>query len=296
MASTVPQADAAPAPRVSRLVQTEHESFLRHRRFQWLKISTVLCLVVIVGYFAADVEPRPNGGSWYGYTLGTIGAGLIVWLSLLGIRKRAMTAGKWSLKAWTSAHVYLGLSLIVVATLHTGFQLGWNVHTLAYVLMLLVIFSGIFGIYVYASLPQALSNNREEMTQVQMIEGIQSLDRQLHEAAQPLARGNADLVITALEEDPFGFGIWRRLSGRYPDCATARAIEGLSLAEMRGGDDPAIDRVEKLLIRRQSQLARMRRHLKLKAMLEVWLYVHVPATIALLAALFAHIFSVFFYW
>jgi hypothetical protein len=296
MASTAPPTEPAAPPRVSRLVQTTHEGFLKHARFRWLKIATVLCLVAIVGYFAADVEPRPNGGTWYGYTMGTIGAGLIVWLSLLGIRKRAMTAGKWSLKAWTSAHVYLGLSLIVIATLHTGFQLGWNVHTLAYVLMMLVILSGAVGIYFYATLPQALSNNREEMTQPQMIEAVQALDRQLHDAAQPLARGQADLVITALEQDPFGFGIWRRLTGRYPDCATAKAIEGLSLAEMRGAGDPALDKVQKLLIRRQSNLARMRRHLKIRAMLEVWLYVHVPATIALLAALFAHIFSVFFYW
>ena len=58
---------------------------------------------------------------------------LIVWLAMLGIRKRAITRGRWSLKAWTSAHVYLGLALIVIGTLHTGFQFGWNVHTVAYV-------------------------------------------------------------------------------------------------------------------------------------------------------------------
>lgn len=293
MASASP-ADEAEAPRPSRIVQTSHEGFLRHRRFRWLKISAAVCLVAIVGYFAADVEPRPNGGSWYGYTLGTIGALLIVWLALLGIRKRAMTAGKWSLKAWTSAHVYLGLSLIVIATLHTGFQLGWNVHTLAYALMMLVIASGIFGIVVYAYLPQALSSNREEMTQGQMVESIEALDRQLHDAAQPLARAQADLVVAALADDPFGGGLWRRLSGNYPDCATARAIEGLSRAGAQA--DPAAGKVEKLLIRRQSQLMRLRRHLRIRALLEVWLYVHVPATIALLAALTAHIISVFFYW
>ncbi len=293
---TEPAAEAAATPRPSRLVQTSHEGFLRHARFRWLKIAAVLSLAAIVGYFAADVEPRPNGGSWYGYLLGTIGALLIVWLSLIGIRKRAMTPGKWSLKAWTSAHVYLGLSLIVVATLHTGFQLGWNVHTLAYGLMLLVIASGVFGIVVYANLPQALSNNREQMTQRQMIEAVQALDRQLQDAAQPLGRGQADLVIAALAEDPFGGGISRRLSGRYPGCATARAIEGLGLADARGAGDPASDKVVKLLIRRQTQLARIRRHLRIRALLEIWLYVHVPATFALIAALFAHILSVFFYW
>ncbi|MGB3377278.1 MAG: hypothetical protein WBA55_00750, partial [Allopontixanthobacter sediminis] len=114
---------------------SDHESFLSHRNMRWLKVALVLCLVTIVSYFWIDVTPRHNGGSWYGYTLGTIGALLIVWLSLLGIRKRNISAGRWSLKAWTSAHVYLGLALIVIGTLHTGFQLGWNVHTLAYSLM-----------------------------------------------------------------------------------------------------------------------------------------------------------------
>ncbi len=272
---------------------SSHEGFLRHGRFRWLKIATVLCAVSLVAYLAADVEPRPNGGSWIGYTLGTIGAGLIVWLSLLGIRKRAITPGRWSLKAWTSAHVYLGLSLIVVATLHTGFQLGLNVHTLAYALMMLVILSGIFGIWVYATLPSALSNNREEMTQGQMVDAIKALDRQLNDAAQPLGRAEADLVLAALSEDPFGHGLWRRLSGNYPDCATQAALERLALS---GTSSAETERVEKLLVRRKAQLERLRRHMRLKAMLEVWLYVHVPATMALLAALLAHIISVFFYW
>ena len=115
---------------------------------------------------------------------GTIGAGLIVWLALLGIRKRAMTRGRWSLKAWTSAHVYLGLALIVIGTLHTGFQFGWNVHTLAWVLMMLVIVSGIYGISVYAMLPQGLRDSRSEMTGPQMIEAVRQ-PRQADPASPP---------------------------------------------------------------------------------------------------------------
>jgi len=275
---------------------SDHEGFLRHAKFRWLKIAVFLCVLSLIGYFGADVKPRPNGGSWMGYTLGTIGALLIVWLTLLGYRKRHMTRGAWSLKAWTSAHVYLGLSLVVVATLHTGFQFGWNVHTLAYALMMFVILSGIWGISAYATLPAALSNNREQMTQGQMLDALRAIDRQLHEAAQPLDRHYADLVLAALEQDPFDGGLRARLSGRYRHCATRAAADGFTHAAMAGARDPAIERVESLLQRRLSQLDRVRRHLRIRALLEVWLYVHVPATFALLAALTAHIVSVFYYW
>lgn len=223
---------------------------------------------------------------------------LILWLTLLGIRKRAMTPGRWSLKAWTSAHVYLGLSLIVIATLHTGFQFGWNVHTLAYALMMLVIVSGIYGISVYVAVPAALSNNREEMTQTQMVDALRALDRQLHDAAQPLNQYQADLVQASLAQDPFGGGLIARLSGRYPRCATQRTFD--QIRERTGprpdlGDDP-LERIDALLERKIAMLAQLRRHLRLRALLEIWLYVHVPATFALIAALTAHIISVFFYW
>ena len=272
---------------------SDHESFLVHRRMRWFKIAVVVSIVAILGYALADVKPRPNGGSWYGYILGTIGALLIVWLSLLGVRKRAMTAGGWSLKAWTSAHVYLGLSLVVIATLHTGFQFGWNVHTLAYGLMMLVIFSGIYGIVVYSMLPTSLSNNRREMTKREMVESLAAIDRQLEQAAQPLGRGESDLVIAALEQDPFGYGVWTRLSGHYRKCRTEAAIAAFS--DVRNKTE-AEDRVRALLGKRIAQLQQIRRHLRLEAMLEVWLYIHVPATIALLGALTAHIVSVFYYW
>ena len=308
MASKAPDTSSAkpkgakPARRRAAQVERErgglHSSFLSYARFRWLRISLTLSALAILGYMLIDVTPRPNGGSWYGYTLGTIGALLILWLTALGVRKRKMTSRAWSLKAWTSAHVYLGLSLIVIATLHTGFQLGWNVHTLAYVLMMLVIASGIWGIAAYATLPAALSNNRDERTQAQMLEDVRSLDRQLHEAAQPLPADIAAIVSRSLEQDPFSGSLWSRLSGRYPRCATRRA-----LAELRRftGDQPDLgndpmEKVDVLLTRKLSALGRLRRHLKIKSLLEIWLYVHVPMTFALIAALSAHIISVFFYW
>lgn len=280
----------------------EHESFLAHKNFRWLKVALVGTVLTAAGYVMADIRPRPNGGSWYGYTLGAIGALLIVWLAWLGVRKRRMTPGNWSLKGWTSAHVYLGLLLAVIGTFHTGFQLGYNVHTLAWTLMMLVIVSGIYGITVYSTLPEKLSANRGEMTREQMVESLAGIDRQLEAAAQPLSREDADSVIAVIEHDPFRAGVWARLRGSQRHDPIARALAHISTSRAWSQDNATQDdnsaqqRVRALLGRRESQVAQIRRHMKVKALLEIWLYIHVPLTIALIAALIAHVISVFYYW
>lgn len=298
MASLFSRKDDSAFAEIEQRRSASHESFLAHRAYFWARVAAFLGLFVVLTYVLVDVEPRHNGGSWYGYTLGTVGAGLIVWLAWLGIRKRRPTPGSWSLKAWTSAHVYLGLSLAIIGTMHTGFQLGWNVHTLAWVLMMLVIISGAYGITVYATLPQALSENRREMTREQMIESLATIDRQLAAAAQPLMREDADRVIAALEQDVFAAGILARFSGPGRNDATRRALRHISTgrAHDQGPDDLDQQKVRSLLGKRAAQIDQIRRQMQVKALLEVWLYVHVPLTIALLAALVAHIVSVFYYW
>ena len=269
-----------------------HESFLRHGNFRWAKAAGGLVLFALVGYLFFSVPPRPYGGTWFGYTLGSIGAGLIVWLALLGIRKRRINPGNWSLKAWTSAHVYLGLALVVVATLHSGFHFGLNVHTLAYALTLLVVLSGMFGVAAYATLPKALAASREELTQPQMVDALRAIDRQLDEAAQPLSHDDAEWVVVSLAEQPFKDGLRTRLAGAPRRSPTRVA---LAMLGERDRDGPR-QRVAALLARRLTQLERIRHQQRLRALLEVWLYIHVPATVALLAALSAHVISEFYYW
>lgn len=208
-----------------------HEGFLSHHNMFWGKLSAALALALVALYIFVPLPGTHFGSSWLGYALGTVGALLILWLTMLGVRKRAITPGRWSLKAWTSAHVYLGLCLTVIGTLHSGFHFGWNVHTLAWALMLLVIGSGVFGIWVYATLPRALSANRYDeegaITEKQMIEALRSLDRQIHDAAQPLDPQSAALVNQSLDEDPFAGNFWNRLTGNYPKCATRHAAAEL---------------------------------------------------------------------
>jgi hypothetical protein len=50
------------------------------------------------------------------------------------------------------------------------------------------------------------------------------------------------------------------------------------------------------MTRKSMLIDRIRRDLRFRALMRVWLVLHVPLSFALLAAVIAHIISVFYYW
>jgi hypothetical protein len=197
-----------------------------------------------------------------------------------------------------SAHVYFGLALLVIVTLHTGFHVGWNVHTLAYALMCVVIASGMLGVFCYMRYPRLMTENRGGMTMQQMIGTIATLDEQLRVAAMPLDETTAMVVERAVETSAIGQSLWRQLTRRYPGCTTAAAIVHLDAIadDVPAALEEAWSQVRVLLDEKSSLLTRVRRDVSYKAMIDFWLLLHVPLSFMLLAALFAHIVSVFFLW
>ncbi|MSP50898.1 MAG: hypothetical protein EXQ91_00665 [Alphaproteobacteria bacterium] len=274
-----------------------HESILVYRHFRYLKWAVTLTVVAILAYvFHTPGEPA-NGGTWLGYTLGGIGAGLIFWLAWFGMRKRDYAKPTGKLEDWLSAHIYLGLSLIFIATLHSGFQFGWNVHTLAYVLMMLVIASGAFGLYAYIRYPRLMTDNRRGTTLDAMIVEMAEADREIRELAAKMSDEIRDLVFDAIDNTTIGGGVRRQLepgrSGR-----TVAAIDKVRSAFASGARDQTETsrRLISLLTRKNELVVRARNDVMYKAMMDVWLYVHVPLSFALLVALVAHVIAVFFYW
>jgi hypothetical protein len=275
-----------------------HESFLVYARFRYLKIACAAASVSLLLYLVDSPYGSRYGGSWAGYTLGTAGALLILWLMWFGYRKRLYLKDQGNLVAWLSAHVYLGLSLLVIATLHTGFHLGWNIHTLAYVLMCLVIASGAFGVYSYVRYPRVMTENRHGTTMPQMLSRIATLNDQLRTAAISVDDRTAALVECAVATTSIGGSFWRQLSGHYPNCATAAALTGIVEIPMNATPQLAVAmrQLRVLLDEKGQLLTRARQDIRYKAMMDIWLYFHVPLSFALLAALLAHVVAVFYLW
>jgi hypothetical protein len=311
-----------------------HEGFLVYAQFRYLKVALLLCIACIVGYVWYDPPGGRSGGTWAGYALGTVGALLIVWLAWLGIRKRRYRSNLGSVRGWASAHVYLGLSLIVIGTLHCAFQFGWNVHTVAYVLMCGVILSGIYGIVAYMHYPPLITDNRTQGTRDAWLAELEELNDQSLKLADAIDPEIHRVMVRSVERARIGGGLREQLfgprdpnrgqvnqlqetlqhkldnskaKGKTAGSTKATAADRMMSTEIfmagqlagvdrAAQDSERVQRLLDLLARRRDLAGRINRDIRLQARMQIWLYVHVPMTFALLAALIAHIVSVFLYW
>lgn len=275
-----------------------HYSILEYARFRWFKAAIVLSVLAAAAYLWHEPPLKPYGGTWLGYSLGTVGAALILWLLWYGVRKRRYRSRSGTVQGWLSAHVYLGTALVVIVTLHTGFELGWNVHTLAYVLMLAVIVTGLYGVVVYLRVPRAMTENLGEDSLDSLVLRIADLDREMRDKALSLPDRLFALVDGSIAGTRLGGSFLRLVTGRDPQCPTAAAVRDWPrVARGIAGVTAHLDKdVYGLLLQKQQMLERARRDLQHKAVLDLWLYFHVPLAFMLLAALVAHVVAVFIYW
>jgi len=309
-------------------------SFLTHGEFRYLKLAVGVTLAAIAAYVGYEPIGGRNGGTWVGYGLGGLGAAIILMLLWYGVRKRRFKSTWGTVRGWLSAHVYFGLALVVIATLHCAFEFGWNIHTLAYVLMVAVVVSGIYGVYVYRRYPQLMTANRTGISPQAMLDEIGSLEQQAVEIADQIDDATHQVVLRSIGNSAVGGGILTQLRGGRPRKAekedkraqsyledknrtltqdleeikqreadrimhaesTMSFVAG-QLAEAEPGQKVTeIRQLMDILSRRRQLVRRLNQDIQHRALLQFWLAIHVPLSIALLGALAAHIVAVFTYW
>ena len=285
------------------------QTFLNHAKGRYFWLALLFASICLGVYLYHDPAQTPNGGTWLGYTLGTIGALMILWLLYLGKRKRNFAEGWGTVRGWVSAHVYLGTSLLIVATLHTGFQFGMNIHTLAYVLMCLVIFSGFYGVWAYRTYPAARNGLKRSRTLDDIFVQLEEGDVLIKRQASGLSSDIRGLINSALERTQIGGGIFAQIT------ASDRSMVVIDGAVLKNPDQqPVVDWLVKRLSNatgdesrklanlvrdygaRQKLLRIIRTDIRMHGLQEIWLLFHVPLSFGLIAVLLAHILSVFIYW
>lgn len=130
-----------------------------HRR--WF-IATVLATAAAVVWYGWEATGRtrwPGGSSLVGLTFGVLAGGIILFESLLGLRRTQLfRTARWlgSAQLWMKAHIWLGLLAVPLVVMHSGLKWGGWLSTLVAGSFALVTASGVFGWLMQNLIPRWL--------------------------------------------------------------------------------------------------------------------------------------------
>lgn len=273
-------------------------SFLTYRGGRWFWISTLSAVGLTAHYLDYSSSTVAYGGTTIGLLYGVAGSLIIGMLMYLGIRKRTYTSGVGTLQGWVSAHVYLGLLTLVLIPMHAGFRFGWDVHTLAFVLLAIVVLSGVLGTVLYLTLPARLTKHEAGLQADKidkeigrLLSDIRSLVKDKSDAMVRLYHNEVAALQT---RKPSGWSLlWRGLGG---DVISKRAAELAQAVSAIPAEEQAAFRLLSQLLLKKAQLEVTLLHqMRIRNALQAWLYVHVPVSIAMIVTLTIHVIVVFYY-
>lgn len=303
---------------------------LEYRNYRYLKLAALVCAMAALAYLLHTPPLGPSGSTWLGYTLGTGCATLILLLLWYGVvrrripaqperrqssqtretpatqqpRERRLRTLRWAwrhamtLNGWLSWHVYFGAATLILATLHSGFHFSWNLHTLAYLLLLMVVVTGFYGVYAYLRFPRMMTENMGQDTLGGLLEEIAELDQLAWSNALRLPDRYVDILQQARQQTRIAGNLMEQLRGKPRRCATRLAIERLQQMQEQAdhAESQILRDIISLELRKEAQLKRARLECMYQARMRLWLHLHVPLAFGLLAALIAHVNAVFFFW
>lgn len=269
------------------------QNFLNQRRFLWLWLCAAVVVVLGVIYWRDQPVGGKNGGTRLGFIYGGISTAGMLFLMYYGIRKRyAYRSGSGTLKGWLGLHVWVGLALCIVVPMHAGFKLDWNLHAASYLLMVLTVLSGLWGAYAYLRYPPELTGRREGITIRGSVAQMNALSGELSVLAknrsQELLAAQAKLDVPI--QPTFGTLLFARPIPTFSKKAISDILAGLPQAEYQAGL-----KMTEVASRRIAIANRLITEASVAAQMRIWLYLHVPLSVACFVAMLAHIFWVLFY-
>jgi len=125
----------------------------------WAFASLVILAISMVMYvlYAASARQGPRGGSTMGLIFGVVGFSFMILAALLGARKRVPTWRLGRAQAWMRGHLWLGFLALPLIFFHGGFHFGGTLTRVLMWLLIITVFSGIFGAGLQHYLPGVMT-------------------------------------------------------------------------------------------------------------------------------------------
>lgn len=134
-----------------------------HRSVIWLAAIALLFTA-----WQIHTAPAYKAGSGFGYTIGIIGAVMMLLMLLYPLRKHVRWMHNWGpLRYWLMLHMVFGICGPLLVLFHTTFHMKSTNATVSLFSMLLVAASGIVGRFIYRRIHNGLYGRRSNLDDLQ---------------------------------------------------------------------------------------------------------------------------------
>lgn len=247
-----------------------------------------LCSTGAVAFFELmDVALRPTA-----FYSGLLLFGLVLFLALYGVRKRLRFLPVGSSESWLQYHIYIGLFTGVLFGIHVSWHVPSGLfETLLAGLYLLTFLSGVFGLILSRSFAKRLATRGDETLFVRIPAKVKELRMDVE-----------SLVMTCLSQTnsssiPLFYAVRLRsffdrprhvfqhvVHSARPRAAILRDIKGFE-RYVGATERTALEGIASKVIQKDN----LDYQYSLQMVLKLWLFVHVPATLALLVFSVIHL-------
>jgi hypothetical protein len=263
----------------------------------WRRIFIVLLAATVAAFIWSVKREFTHGGSRIGLIFGSAGYLLILLLAYYGIRKRSYRSRFGTMEQWLQSHIYLGILVLVLLVLHTGGRFNDTIAVTTLVLVAVVVLSGIAGAILFVTVPRLLTEVESNLT-------VEEISTQLNQLARNMARlasGRSAPFVRIYdglmaESMPGWLAGWRLLFSRMRRTQQQTTADWSKLLALVGKDEQ--EPLRQMLVfsrQRKELLMRLMYQQRYKNVLEFWLYIHVPVTIAVIVFGTLHVVAVFYY-
>src|SRR5262249_13679643 len=156
-------------------------------------IIVVASLAIYVPY-ALNAPQGPRGDSAIGLLFGTIGFGFMIFAALLGARKRVPVWRLGRAQVWMRGHLWLGMLSLPLILLHGGFHFGGTLTRVLMWLLIITVFSGVFGAALQHYIPRLMTTDVPLETIYDEISHVRALLREEADRAVESLCGNLGLT------------------------------------------------------------------------------------------------------
>ena len=283
------------------ILETHNERFGREAHFVITIFALVVGALLLTWYLWEDSYLQNEEDLVY--NLGLIGGIMMLLQFIYSARKRSAKMRRWgNLKLWFGLHTLIGISAPTIIVIHSRFELLSINGTVAFIAMLVVVFSGIIGRYLYSQVNFDLSNSRIKLAR---------LHKEMHaNVIRPNAGFSSDIekrlkgfmiaafatpgnilqaAIVAVSVDLRAKHIFYQLSQMKIPHAMANQNSVSKKVNLFSHEQ------KKLLKEYLSVLAKMAHYNAYKQLFSLWRIGHVPFIYLLLATGLAHVLAVHMY-